>query len=127
MRGPDDRIFVKLADRYNQLGGDNGTSSGSGFRLIQLLFPLKLCGVIETYHNTRAKRRNFDMQATGFMLEGFGLVTCAHCVPTGRARPKRFLEGYRPGSTRRRLIVGGDTETSALCRLDPSGVRRMAT
>ncbi|MCK9619122.1 MAG: reverse transcriptase domain-containing protein [Methylobacter sp.] len=79
IRGGRDQIFIKYAKQYNALVGDDALK----FKLIEETEPetnaINALWVIQTCYDDSAGNLKIA-QGTGFLLEDFELVTCAHVV-----------------------------------------------
>jgi RNA-directed DNA polymerase len=80
VRGFEDEIYLKLRRTFNQLSSKNIPAHGSTWE-----HDLDLAvWVVEHCYDEPGKKEPTCGQGTAFFLEGYGLVTCAHCLaPTG--------------------------------------------
>jgi RNA-directed DNA polymerase len=79
IRGGRDQIFNKFAKQYNALVDDDTLK----FKIYEETEPetnaINSLWVIETNYDNH-KGESISSQGTGFLLDGFGLITCAHVV-----------------------------------------------
>ncbi len=80
VRGPNDSVYVRLAEQYNELVGDNGPQLWINPRIDDLAAATDSLWVLYGWYHKVGETDISVEQGTGFMLAGGDLVTCAHCV-----------------------------------------------
>lgn len=104
VRGSEDPIFKKLAEKFNSLTSDTNLH----FRIIEPTVEPSIdeqvksaLWVIET---GELDETDFVTQGTGFDLENFGIVTCAHVVSNENIALTNLI-AFKVGSPSNRYVV----------------------
>ena len=80
VRGPRNAIFKKLAIRFNHSVDDNSLKFTIVEESVSELNAVDALWVIETCYDDEETGESKVAQGTGFDLESFGVITCAHVV-----------------------------------------------
>lgn len=126
VRGDGDKVFAALARRFNRT--ECYPKRISYFRRAQSVADLqKAVWVVEVSYDD-PDWGFLSSQGTAFLLEGVGLVTCAHVVVNdGSRRPFREIEVFRTGSLRRyRAYVASFDPSNDLAVLYVEGLNYVA-
>lgn len=94
VRGPRDPVFQKLAIRFNKLVDDENT-----FRIIKETISeqsaIDALWVLEACYDNKSSEVVVS-QGSGFMLDEFGLITCAHVVVDRDGQLIEGISAYQP-------------------------------